>query len=586
MNLIRLGLILVLFGTGCIRYKNFEKKSKDLNQEAEQNCAPALEAYTKNIEPLVEKKCIRCHVAGGSGAIFAAFQAGDAKWNMAVFSKLKQGDADAIFKKASSQDSHAGGKQLEDGDLEKLKNFFAAVGQCSAPLAGGPKAALCEGKKLPRRVTLLSRLEYKNTVRAISGVEVDVNIPAATAVEDGNKNPRLAFSNDQKSRTIDPNLAFNIKRAASSIATGFTAAKKTALGCSTEPLTDDCLKNLGSQVYRRPLVTEELADLKTLGSFANVVTYLFQSPDFLYRTEMGNETSGEMMSSYEIAAALSYLLTAMPPDTELMQVASQGGLLDGATRRAQAERLLKSTNGMNEPLQKFFIEWLELGRAETADKIGSYDGKAVFGEAQDFLNRFMNDDGSLESLLTKEENGRIGILQQRAFLASHSNNNSTAPVKIGKAVARNMLCLALPPPPANVNNDLKETPDIKTTRAKLAMHTANPTCASCHVRIDPFGLAFENFDQLGMTRMFDNGEPVNTKVEIALGLSLDKTYENSNELIQSLSQSKELTACFDSFFQQYAYGTLSCETQTLEPGTSIREYILNLISTDRFITRI
>jgi hypothetical protein len=301
---------------------------------------------------------------------------------------------------------------------------------------------------------------------------------------------------------------------------------------------------------------------------------------------MGNESSADRMTQYEIAAALSYLLTAMPPDAELTQLAAQGALNDGATRRTQAERLLKNTNGMSEALQKFFIEWLEISRAENADKVGTYDGKTVFGEAQGFLNRFMSDNGSLETLLTKEEGGRIGILQQRAFLAAHSNNNSTAPVKVGKAVARNMLCLALPPPPANVNNDLKETPDIKTTRAKLAQHTANPTCASCHVRIDPFGLAFENFDHLGMTRMFDNGEAVNTKVEIALGLSFDKTYENSDELIQNLSQSKELTACFDSFFQQYAYGALSCETQALTPSTSIREYILNLISSDRFITRI
>jgi len=583
MNMIRLVLILSLFGSGCIRYKPYEKKNKD---QAEQTCAPALESYTQLIEPIVEKRCIRCHALGGSGALFAAFQAGDAKWNMAVFAQLKQGNAEAIFNKASSQDSHAGGKQLEAEDLEKLKTFFGAVAQCSAPLAGGPQAKLCEGEPLPRRVNLLSRLEYKNTVRDIAGVEVDVNIPAASSVEDGNKNPRLAFHNDQKSRTIDPNLAFNLKQAAASIARGFTAGKKEILGCSVEPLTDACLQKLGTRVYRRPLAAVELSDLKTLGTFANVVTFLFQSPDFLYRTELGSETSGETMSSYEIASALSYLLTAMPPDAELMLLAAEGALNNPATRRAQAERIMKSGQGMGETLEKFFIEWLEIGRSETADKIGSYDGKAVFAETQAFLQTFINEDGSLESLLTKAEGGRLGILQQKAFLASHSNNNSTAPVKVGKTLARNMLCLALPPPPANVSTEFKETPDIKTTRSKLALHTTNASCASCHARIDPFGLPFENFDHLGMSRVLDNGEPVDTKVEIALGLSIDKAYENSDELIKSISQSKELTACFDSFFQQYAYGTLSCEAQTLSPSTSLREYILNLISSDRFITRI
>ncbi|HYX34015.1 MAG TPA: DUF1588 domain-containing protein [Oligoflexus sp.] len=583
MNLIRVILVFSVFATGCIRPSSENKRTPS---QTEQTCAPALQSYTQLIEPIVEKRCIKCHVLGGSGALLAAFQAGDAAWNMAVFSRLKGGNAEAVFKKASNQESHAGGKQLEDSDLDKIKTFFTAVSQCAAPLPGGPQAALCNGKPLPRRVNLLSRLELKNTVREIAGIEVDVNIPAASAVEDGNKNPRLAFSNDQKSRTIDPNLAFNLKQTAATIAKDFTPAKREALGCSAEPLTDSCLQTLGARVYRRPLVAEELTDLKTLGTFANVVTYLFQSPDFLYRTEMGSETSGETMTSYEIASALSYLLTALPPDTALMEAASRGALHELAARRTQAERLLAGATTANEALQKFFVEWLEIGRSETADKVGTYDGKAVFAETQAFIKKVLSEDGSLETLLTREEGGRLGILQQKAFLASHSNNNSTAPVKVGKTVARNMLCLALPPPPANVNNELKDTPDLKTTRAKLAMHTANATCASCHARIDPFGFAFENFDQLGMSRMVDNGEPVNTRVEIALGLSIDKAYESSDDLIRSMSQSQELTACFDSFFQQYAYGTLSCEAQTLNPNTSIREYILNLISSDRFITRI
>ncbi|WP_176736569.1 DUF1588 domain-containing protein [Oligoflexus tunisiensis] len=585
MKLIRFALACALLTSGCLRQLSDDKRSKNRDQQAAP-CAPALEAYTQNIEPIVEQRCIRCHVSGGGGAIAAAFQSGNAVWNMAVFSKLKNGDAEAIFKKASNQESHGGGRQLEDGELENLKAFFAAAAQCSGPLAGGPQAALCDGKSLPRRVTLLSRLEYRNTVQAIAGVTVDVNIPAAAALEDGNKNPRLAFSNDQKSRTIDSNLAFQIKQAAATIARDFAPEKKAALGCSTEPVSDACLNNLGTQVYRRPLTADETAELKALGGFVNVVTYLFQAPDFLYRTELGNETSGNLMTSYEIAAALSYLLTAMPPDAELMQLAGQGALHTAATRRAQAERLLKGTNGLSEPLQNFLVEWLELGPSEMANKVGTYDGKAVFAEARTFLNKVIQEDGSLETLLTKDEGGRLGILQQRAFLASHSNNNSTSPVKIGKTVARNMLCLALPPPPANANNNLAETPNLKTTRAKLAMHTANPACASCHVRIDPFGLAFENFDQLGMSRTVENGEPVDTRVNIALGLSIDKAYENSGELIQSLSQSRELATCFDSFFQQYAYGTLSCEAQSVTSGTSLRDYILNLISSDRFITRI
>jgi hypothetical protein len=581
--MIRLVLVTVLFGTGCIRYEPYNKRSKDKAQ-AEQTCAPALEAYTKNIEPLVEKRCIRCHVAGGSGAVFAAFQAGDAKWNMGTFAQLMQGNADAIFKKASSAQNHAGGKQLEDGDQEKIKSFFAAVANCATPVARS--SSLCEGKTLPRRVNLLSSMEIKNSVKDIAGVTIDINIPAATSFEDANKNPRLAFTNDQKSRTIDGNIAFNLKQAAATIAAGFNTTKKDALGCSVEPLSDSCIQKLGSQVYRRPLSADEVTDLKGLGSFTNLVTFLFQSPDFLYRTEMGDAASGDKMTSYEIASALSYLIRGTSPDEQLMTLASQGTLLDSATRRSQALRLMSQTSDLDRPLMQFFIQWLEIGRSASADKVGAYDGKAVFAESQSFINKIISEKGSLQTLLTQEENGRFGILQQRAFLASHSNNQSTAPVKVGKAIARNLLCLPLPPPPANVSTDLKESGDLKTTRSKLEAHTANPMCASCHARIDPFGIPFENFDPLGLPRTTENGEAIDTSVELKLNLSFDKRFENSNDLIESLSTSKELTRCFDSFYQQFAYGTLSCEARPLDPDTSIQDYILDLVSSERFITRL
>ena len=34
----------------------------------------------------------------------------------------------------------------------------------------------------------------------------------------------------------------------------------------------------------------------------------------------------------------------------------------------------------------------------------------------------------------------------------------------------------------------------------LAVHRANPLCSSCHMRMDPLGLALENFNAMGMWR--------------------------------------------------------------------------------------
>ena len=37
-------------------------------------------------------------------------------------------------------------------------------------------------------------------------------------------------------------------------------------------------------------------------------------------------------------------------------------------------------------------------------------------------------------------------------------------------------------------------------REKLEQHRADPNCAGCHRRIDPLGLAFDNYDAIGRWR--------------------------------------------------------------------------------------
>ena len=39
-----------------------------------------------------------------------------------------------------------------------------------------------------------------------------------------------------------------------------------------------------------------------------------------------------------------------------------------------------------------------------------------------------------------------------------------------------------------------------TIRSQLKAHATTPSCVSCHAKIDPLGLAFENFDAIGRWR--------------------------------------------------------------------------------------
>jgi hypothetical protein len=65
----------------------------------------------------------------------------------------------------------------------------------------------------------------------------------------------------------------------------------------------------------------------------------------------------------------------------------------------------------------------------------------------------------------------------------------------------------VPPPPPNAG-DLPALKDKKprSVRERLEEHRTSENCASCHARVDPFGMALENYDATGMWRDRQNGE--------------------------------------------------------------------------------
>ncbi len=85
----------------------------------------------------------------------------------------------------------------------------------------------------------------------------------------------------------------------------------------------------------------------------------------------------------------------------------------------------------------------------------------------------------------------------------------TSPVKRGKWFLQTFLGVSPPDPPPGVVVKLDqvagETP--KTMRARLQIHSINPTCATCHKMFEPLGLAMENFDPVGEWRTTEVGTP-------------------------------------------------------------------------------
>jgi uncharacterized protein DUF1588/uncharacterized protein DUF1585 len=116
---------------------------------------------------------------------------------------------------------------------------------------------------------------------------------------------------------------------------------------------------------------------------------------------------------------------------------------------------------------------------------------------------------------------RGGILTQGAVLIVTSNPTRTSPVKRGLFILDNILGTPPPPPPANVppleESEKESSGRQPTLREVLAIHRENALCSSCHNRMDPLGLALENFNALGMYREKERGQPIDAAGKLITG---------------------------------------------------------------------
>jgi hypothetical protein len=135
---------------------------------------------------------------------------------------------------------------------------------------------------------------------------------------------------------------------------------------------------------------------------------------------------------------------------------------------------------------------------------------------------------------------RGGVLTQATFLIITSNPDRTSPVKRGLFILDNILGTPPPPPPPNVTPLEQAAAGVKgkppTLRETLKVHRNEALCNSCHNRLDPLGLAFENFNALGRWRDKELGEPIEASGELLTG----EAFENVRELKRILVTDRRL----------------------------------------------
>ena len=341
---------------------------------------------------------------------------------------------------------------------------------------------------------------------------------------------------------------------------------------ATEPKQLDALLAFAGRAYRRPLADAEKAGLRTLyravrekgaghdEAFRGVLARVLVSPAFLFRVEAAppGKAAGPV-SDWELASRLSYFLWASAPDDQLRELAAAGRLRDPAVLAAQVQRMLRDERVRALAIE-FGTQWLHVrGFDELKEKneklFPTFDAKlrgAIYEESIRFFDDFFRAGRPVTSVLDADHTfvndtlakhygipgvtgpefrridgvkkyGRGGILGFASVQARQSGASRTSPVLRGNWVVETLLGEKLPRPPANVPQ-LPETEgaDKLTMRQQVERHAKDASCATCHVRIDPFGFALEKYDAIGRLREKDlGGLVVDTKATLRDGTAFD-----------------------------------------------------------------
>jgi len=295
-----------------------------------------------------------------------------------------------------------------------------------------------------------------------------------------------------------------------------------------EPVPEDALIRFEQLIFKRLEQGSPFPEAMLAGYKAFLC-----SSHFLYLREPSDPATGDL-DQYAIASRLSHFLTNTRPDQALMALAAAGKLRDAKTLRSETKRLIDSP-GFDRFVQNFTNYWLDLRniRRDEPDirmhpeyRFDDYLIESMRRETRTFFTAMIRDNlpssvlihadfvyandrlarhyglepitgSKMEKVELPDNSPYGGLLTQAAILKVTANGTSTSPVVRGAWIMERMIGQPPPPPPASVPAVEPDIRGAKTIRELLALHAKSESCAGCHARFDPVGLALENFDILG-----------------------------------------------------------------------------------------
>lgn len=310
----------------------------------------------------------------------------------------------------------------------------------------------------------------------------------------------------------------------------------------------EILSSFMTRAFRRPVSNLEIqrfanhyefirADFPTqVEALREVLALVLIQPEFLYLVEPASDTK-RSVDGWELASRLSYFLWSTMPDARLLELAANGTLLKDDVLSSEVERML-SDKRVSRFTNQFTDQWLQLDRMDNiavdAKRHPDFDAslrRAFREQTHALLGRILQENGSALQFIDADVvmlNERLarhygvpgvigssmrpvkhlpehpggGLLTHGSILLANSTGSDSHPIRRAVWIRDRLLNDPPAPPPPDVPTLEDGDPKFRerSILEQLAIHRKKAACNNCHQSLDPWGIALENFDAVGLRR--------------------------------------------------------------------------------------
>jgi hypothetical protein len=508
----------------------------------------------------------------------------------------------------------------------------------------GPTCA--QGIPTTTQIPRMLNRQYDAAVRDLLGV---------TAVGTDNKPPSELLNADFDGSMV-PDAWRLYQDVGSQIAHQVMTGTNKSMFVNCDLSASDCLSNsikaFGRKAFRRPMTDTEVSNFVTklgqtnpAGSASDVAeaalyTFLV-SPSFLLIPELSQQMEGTAyeLSSYEVAARLSFLLWGSVPDDTLNAAADADMLQTKEQILAQAQRMVQVRDKTGPMVAEFHrVAWAQDNNTAISHwwKM-DHDDNPLYNSAlkptyQAEIDAFFEDvafsGGSFKDLflspvafVTKDtapiygldpsQYGtdftrveldpaqRPGFMTRIGFLSSYAHPDETSPILRGAFVTVHMIGVNPGAPQSSFTMTQIPPGTYHTNREQVtALVNTSSTCQGCHIPyVNPPGFALENYDSIGKWQTVDPlGGPIDATADVTFSADRVVHVTSPQQLMQEISITPEAQKIYAQLWVSYATGrdpnpndeclVDDLDTKLSTDGYSVLNMLADVTQADSFRLRV